>query len=286
MGWGFNFGLSFDKLADTLLEDVDEAKAEAIIKEFVSKNSAAESRGLWTNFKNCLKDKDDSLSRGIWTDFKACLKDQDIAESRWGFSLGFSWDKLVDTLLEDVDEAKAEAIIKEFASTNNDQDDAVSRWGFNLGFSWDKLVGTLLEDVDEAKAEAIINNLASTNNAESRGFWTNLLMKLVSDKDDAESRWGFNFGLSFDKLADTLLEDVDEAKAEAIIKEFVSKNSAAESRGLWTNFKQCLMDKDDSLSRGIWTDFKSCLKDQDIAESRGFWTNLLMKLVSDHDDEA
>merc|ERR1712133_249564 len=184
MGWGFNFGLSFDKLADTLLEDVDEAKAEAIIKEFVSKNSAAESRGLWTNFKNCLKDKDDSLSRGIWTDFKACLKDQDDAESRWGFSLGFKWDKLVDTLLE---------------------------------------------DVDEAKAEAIINKLASSNNAESRGFWTNLLMKLVSDKDDAESRWGFGLSFKWDKLVDTLLEDVDEAKAEAIIKEFVSKNSAAES---------------------------------------------------------
>merc|ERR1712133_258602 len=105
-----------------------------------------ESRGLWTNFKNCLRDKDDSLSRGIWTDFKACLKDQDDAESRWGFSLGFKWDRLVDTLLE---------------------------------------------DVDEAKAEAIINKLASSNDAESRGFWTNLLMKLVSDKDDAESRWGF-----------------------------------------------------------------------------------------------
>merc|ERR1711868_344720 len=257
------------------------------------------------------------------------------------------------TLLEDVDEAKAEAIIKEFASTNNDQDDAESRWGFNLGFKWDKLVDTLLEDVDEAKAEAIINKLASSNNAESRGFWTNLLMKLVSDKDDAESRWGLSFGFGFDKLTDALLEDVDEAKAEAIIKEFASKNSNAESRGfwtnllitgcfgydkfdafmlkdvddakaeaiikkfvtkssdaesrgfwtnllmklvsdqddaesrgLWTNFKQCLLDKDDSLSRGIWSSFKSCLKDQDIAESRGFWTNLLMKLVSDHDDEA
>merc|ERR1712121_572112 len=161
--WGFSFGFGFDQLAETLLENVDEAKAEAIIKEFVSKNSNAESRafwlpllgsllfdkddaqtrGLWTNFKNCLKDKDDSLSRGIWTDFKACLKDQDDAESRWGFGLSFKWDKLVDTLLEDVDEAKAEAIIKE---------------------------------------------LATTNNAESRGFWTNLLMKLVSDQDDAESR--------------------------------------------------------------------------------------------------
>merc|ERR1712126_39035 len=201
--WGFNFGLSFDKLANTLLEDVDEAKAEAIIKEFVSKNSAAESRGLWTNFKNCLKDKDDSLSRGIWTDFKACLKDQDDAESRWGFSLGFKWDKLVDTLLEDVDEAKAEAIINKLASSNNAEsrgfwtnllmklvsdNDAESRWGFGLSFKWDKLVDTLLEDVDEAKAEAIIKELATTNNAESRGFWTNLLMKLVSDQDDAESR--------------------------------------------------------------------------------------------------
>merc|ERR1711868_320302 len=154
------------------------------------------------------------------------------------------------TLLEDVDEAKAEAIIKEFASTNNDQDDAESRWGFNLGFSWDKLVGALLEDVDEAKAEAIINNLASTNNAESRGFWTNLLMKLVSDKDDAESRWGFNFGFGFDKLADTLLEDVDEAKAEAIIKEFVSKNGNAESRAFWVpllgSVIASMFDKDDA----------------------------------------
>ena len=97
------------------------------------------------------------------------------------------------------------------------------------------MVGTLLEDVDEAKAEAIINNFASTNNAESRGFWTNLLMKLVSDKDDAESRWGLSFGFGFDKLTDALLEDVDEAKAEAIIKEFASKNSNAESRGFWTN---------------------------------------------------
>merc|ERR1712133_220526 len=152
---------------------------------------------------------------------------------------------------------------------------------------------------------AIINKLASSNDAESRGFWTNLLMKLVSDKDDAESRWGFGLSFKWDKLVDTLLEDVDEVKAEAIIKELATTNDAesrgfwtnllmklvsdqddAESRGLWTNFKQCLMDKDDSLSRGIWTDFKSCLKDQDIAESRGFWTNLLMKLVSDHDDEA
>ena len=31
----------------------------------------------------------------------------------WGFNLGFSWDKLVDTLIEDVDAAKAEAIKNE-----------------------------------------------------------------------------------------------------------------------------------------------------------------------------
>merc|ERR1712121_364387 len=121
--WGFSFGFGFDQLAETLLEDVDDAKAEAIIKEFVSKNSNAESRAFWVPLLGSviasMFDKDDAQSRGIWSDFKACLKDQDIAESRWGFSLGFSWDKLVGTLLEDVDEAKAEAIINNLASTNN-----------------------------------------------------------------------------------------------------------------------------------------------------------------------
>merc|ERR1712126_514067 len=217
--------------------------------------------GLWTNFKQCLMDKDDSLSRGIWTSFKECLKDEDYGDSRGLWSAFMA-------LLKDKDEAEVEEMVNQMVDSNR----------------------------------------KSSNNAESRGFWTNLLMKLVSDKDDAESRWGFSFGIGFDKLADTLLEDVDEAKAEAIIKEFVAKNSAAESRafwvpllgsviasmfdkddaqsrGLWTNFKNCLKDKDDSLSRGIWTDFKACLKDQDIAESRwgfslGFsWDKLVDNLL-------
>ena len=232
-----------------LLLDKNEDEAEELFKEMDSTNRQT-SRGLWTNFKQCLMDKDDSLSRGIWTNFKECLKDEDTADSRG------LWSAFV-ALLSDKDEAEVEEIVNQMVNAD-------SRWGFNLGFSWDKLVDTLIEDVDAAKAQAIKNELSSTNNAKSRAFWVPLLVSLLSDKDDAESRWGFSLGFSWD----TLLEDLDEAKAEAIIKDFVSKSGNAESRGLWTNFKQCLLDKDDSLSRGIWSSFKECLKDEDDAETR------------------
>ena len=58
------------------------------------------------------------------------------------------------------------------------------------------------------------------------------------------------------------------------------------TRGVWTDFKKCLMDKDDSLSRGIWSNFKECLKDEDDAESRGLWSALKALLLDKNEDEA
>jgi len=241
-------------------------------------------RGVWTDFKKCLMDKDDSLSRGIWSNFKECLKDEDDAESRGLWSA-------LKALLLDKNEDEAEELFKLMDSTNRlttrglwsglkqcllDKDEFLSR-GIWTSFkeclkdedNADSAFMALLKDKDEAEVEEMVNQTIDSNRkpstkGESRGFWTNLLMKLVSDKNEAELRWGFSLGFGFDQLAETWLEDVDEAKAEVIIKEFVSKNSNAESRAFWVPLLMTILtDKDDAESRGhfsTFVDLKCCRK--------------------------
>merc|ERR1712133_188550 len=132
-----------------LLSDKTEAEAEKLFNQLDS------TKGLWSEFKQCLMDQDQVQTRGIWTSFKTCLRERDDGASRG------IWSAMM-ALLKDKDEAEVKQIVNAMVDLS-DQDISKALW---------TALSMLLNKATEDEAKEIIEDMVSIHKAQSRLFWS------------------------------------------------------------------------------------------------------------------